>query len=238
MFRRIAFGAGIALLALLALSSAAVAKTALTSSSIPEEPVAGEPFQVGFTLENHDGLVLDDVTFKVTATSVASGETLAFEALPNSDSWSATVTLPDSGTWLLKVVNEDLGFQQDMAGVFVAEPASAVVSPDQLNTAIAEARVGIAADLDAQYATRFAALETELTTLQKSMADIGVERDALQAENASLQASLDAQSSGLSVWQAALIGAVVAAATLAAGFALALRRGILRRERPAVAVRA
>jgi hypothetical protein len=237
MFRRIALGAGIALLAALMLGSAAVAKTALTSSSIPADPVAGEPFQVGFTLENHDGIAIDDQVFKVTATSLGTGETLAFEALPRDGSWTATVTLPESGTWFLKVVNENLGFQQELAATFAAPAPAAPVTTEQLSTALEGARAEIARDFSVQYAGRLTALETDVTTLQKSVAEVAGQRDALQAQNDSLRASIDARSD-FSPWLAALIGAAAALATLAAGLLLAVRRGLVRRERQTVAVRA
>jgi hypothetical protein len=111
------------------------------------------------------------------------------------------------------------------------------VTNAQLTAALEQARSAITADVNAQYAGRIAALESELTSMQTSVDDLAIQRDALLAQNDSLRASLNSQSD-FSPWLAAAVGAAVAAATLAGGYLLARRRGTIRSDRAAVAVRA
>jgi hypothetical protein len=230
--------ASVALLTLL-WASIAYAKVGAVDVSIPDDVVAGEQFEVTFTMEDHDGMLTDDATLAVTAENLSTGERLTFPATHVSDPyhWSAQLVLPGEGTWVMKLVGDQLGFQQDLASVFAEANPGLGISRGQLDAAITDATEplrkqisSMAGELDTLQ-EQVTSLSGERYSLQDQVTNLTSERDTLVKRITNVETAQAAQpdESGSGWWLAAVIGALAGAATAGGATLLAVRRGLIRR---------
>jgi hypothetical protein len=235
MFRRSLFATGIVVVALLALTVPALAKMGVTGVDIPPDTTAGQPFEVTFTMEDHDGGLSEDSQMVVLARNSSTGETLEFAATPKGDKfhWTAQLTLPTDGSWVLTVEEPKLGFRQNLRSIAVAANPSLGVTRAELDSTIADAT--------APLTQQISGMTLEIDQLRKQLGTLTAERDVLQKQIADLRSAPvpAAAESSVDWWLAALVGAVAAAIVMAAGFTFATRRGLLtqpeRRELAPVA---
>jgi outer membrane murein-binding lipoprotein Lpp len=232
--RRMMFAVALAAGTVLLLGGIAAAKVSVSQSSVPGDATAGEPFEVTFRIEDHDGAFKGVDTMKVVAEDLAGGEPLAFEALLDGDTFKAEVTLPTEGNWALLVVNEDLEFRQDLATVKVEANPAAAVTNGQFTASMQGMREQITKEVSATVDDRFAKMSAEIDTLSKQVGTLQAERDTLQKQVGNLETQLAqppaTEESGMSAWLAALIGAATALVTLAGAWAVLNHR--LPRLRP------
>lgn len=205
----------LALVACLTIAGTAAAKTSITDASVPAETTAGEPFEVGFTLVDHDGALTDDASFTVVARKIGTTEELRFPAAAAGTplTWSATLTLPDDGSWALRVVEESIGFQQDLASTTAAANPALPVSQADFDRALHAATT----ELDGQ----IAGVEKQMLGLEMKVEGLIDEREALRQQVATLQREQDAAGDG--GWLAPLLAGLAGATAGALGVVGALR---------------
>jgi hypothetical protein len=220
MLRRSIVLTGIVVAAIVALTVPAFAKVGVTGVEIPPDTTAGQPFEVSFTMEDHDGGLSEDSQMTVLAQHIATGETQEFEATPTGDKfhWSARLTLPVDGSWVITVEERTLGFRQELRSISVAANATAGITPAELERAIDEATGSLNQQMSA--------MTLEIDQLQKQLGALAADRDVLQKQVAQLQSSPPAAESGTSWWLAAI---AAAAAAIGVASAVVLRRGVFPR---------
>lgn len=239
MLPRTVVGLVIALVASLALAASAAAKMNLSSSTVPGETTAGEPFEVTFTIEDHDGRLTEAseiIVFArpsgVTAAPEHSPEVYA-EPVGDPYHWRATMTIDDPGAWTLVVTEKQIGFRQDLATIDVAVNPAAAVTYGQFDSALSATTT----EFDKQLSGLSVAIDTlatqvgEIDTLQQQIANLASERDRLNKQIADLHAAQSARTTDDSTpwWLAAILGAAAAITVMAAGY-VASRRGFVRRR--------
>jgi hypothetical protein len=208
-----------------------VAKTALTTSNVPSDAQAGEPFKVTFGTENHDGVALDDAAFQIVATPSDGGEPLVFSTTRTGDMWEADVTLPTSGAWTLRVEDDALGFAQELPSIAVAANPLAPVTTRQLDDALAASQAQIARQVTGELSTQLAGVSAQQNDIAQQLATLRTERDSLAQRVANLEASAatPAPATGTPWWVGALLALALAALLALSGYVVLLRRGALGR---------
>lgn len=207
----------LALVAGVMLAAPAVAKTSIAETDVPSDTTAGEPFEVGFTMVDHDGALGDDAGFTVVARKAGTAEELTFPASATDDplSFAATLTLPDDGNWALRVVEERLGFQQDLASISVAANPALPVTQADLDSALEGATI----ELD----NRVEGMEKHVLGLETKVEGLINERDALRQQVTALQRE-QSVASDRPTWAVPLVAGLLGAAAGALGAAATLRR--------------
>lgn len=87
----------------------------------PDDPSAGEPIQIDFTVLQHGITAVDDGPMEITLVNRDTGESTTFAAAPEGSDgrWSATVTPPTSGRY-------DLVFTHDLEMRMIGRPVLSV----------------------------------------------------------------------------------------------------------------
>jgi hypothetical protein len=231
MFRRSMLVAALVVVALSVSVVVGAAKTALTTTNVPSQTKAGEPFKITFGTENHDGVSLSDAAFLVKATPSGGGETLVFPATRVGDAWEADVTLPSAGAWNFRVVDDALGFEQELPSTTVAANPLAPVTAGQLDDALATTRAEVATQVSNDLGTQLAGVTARQDALTQQMTTLAAERDALAQRISSLEAvPAQAQTDAGTPWWAGALLALAAVGLLASAASVVLwRRGGLGR---------
>ena len=101
----------------------------ITLDSLPGGVTAGQPLTIGFTVRQHGITPLGGLDPEIRLTNSASGESFTVYAVEQGENghYSATITLPDSGSWRWSV--EAFGIEQPMPELSVTGPTSPVSAP-------------------------------------------------------------------------------------------------------------
>jgi hypothetical protein len=229
---------GMALVAILAISTSAVAGGWATVEM--DKPVTrievNEPMTLDFTLLQHGVTPADWTTTYVEARNNESGETLRFDAVAGSEAgrWSVDVTFPSSGTWNWAIKTEELAVEDSFPAIEVVDSTTSVSSTSNVTPADLDAAIAGATDpLEKQISSMIG----QMGVLEKQVSNLSAERDTLQKQIAYLETAQAEQpaSTGTSWWVAALAGALAAVVVGGAWLALAARRGLIRPSKLATA---
>lgn len=119
----------LALLALLALTTTAIAGSSatVTLDGDGDQPSAGQPIEIGFTLYQHGVRPVSWPDAWITATNPETGQTVTADAVPQGAEghYVATITLPSKGTWTWAIETHDLEVLTAMEPMVATSPGSA-----------------------------------------------------------------------------------------------------------------
>jgi hypothetical protein len=229
--RRLLAGLGLALVAILAISTSAAAGGWATVEM--DKPVTridvDEPMTLDFTLLQHGVTPTNWTTTYVEARNTESGETLRFDATPGSEvgRWTVDISFPSAGTWNWAIKTDELVIEDSFPAIEVVDSAVAVssagsVTPAEMNAAI----TGATDPLEKQ----ISCMAVQMDELEKQVSNLSAERDTLQKQITNLETTRFEQpaSSGTNLWIAALAGSLAAIVVGGAGLAFAARRGLIR----------
>lgn len=193
------------------------------------EPVAGEPFRLGFVVLQHGETPAGWVHAQLVATNAVTGErlTAAAQASGADGHFTATLTYPEAGFWTWSVVLAELETETVPAVQTVRFPDGRAPTIDDatLLAAIAQARRDVTAELRDQVFAADDAMGARVDTLRNEVARLTDQRDALEAR-------VDGLANG-GIPPVAVIALAVLAGAIS-GFAITLlgRGGAARRAEP------
>lgn len=128
MFYRFRISIALALLlsVVLAIPAFAGGWAVITLDELPTGVVAGEPFNIGFTVLQHGKTPMDGLDPTITATS-SNSESFVVHAKPEGETghYAATLTLPKEGSWNWSI--QAFSMEQAMPMLSVAAPIAVPV---------------------------------------------------------------------------------------------------------------
>ena len=128
MFYRFRISIALALLlsVVLAIPAFAGGWAIITLDELPTGVVAGEPFNIGFTVLQHGKTPMDGLDPTITATS-SNSESFVVHAKPEGETghYAATLTLPKEGSWNWSI--QAFSMEQAMPMLSVAAPIAVPV---------------------------------------------------------------------------------------------------------------
>ena len=136
MFSRFRVSTALALLLALALSMPAFAGgwAVITVDKLPSGVVAGEPFEIGFTVLQHGKTPMTDIHPTITATLSGSDKFVVnAEDEGKPGHYVATLTFPKEGNWSWSI--QAFTMDQAMPELSIAEPVAGSVSPQPVEEA-------------------------------------------------------------------------------------------------------
>jgi len=193
------------------------------------KPVAGTPVTVGFTVLQHGVTPAGWVHATFIVANPATGERHEAAATPSGPDghFTATITIPSPGFWTWQVTTQELLVDAPPVAIQVrsASGTAPTFDPATTLTAIEQAKRDVIAEINTDYAQRLDTVDSSITGLNVTTANLENKVDWLTKERDALAARVAAAESGSGSIPplGVVLLAVLAGAT--AGFAMSWLAG-------------